>query len=210
MRLLTNNKKIYVIEPHSDDCFLSLGAHVEEWVKQGTEVTIITVYARTRKRADDAAGYSRAVRAGWIGMDYTETGGGLRSVPPDIHGNAFDFMSEVFPIAGTDTKVLIPLSVGHPEHETVRIAVEQNAAAHGYESNLLYYLDSPYMITQALNEKVNDALRGMTVVSYRKPHARKWRHCTLFRDQQRFFYFNRDRLKETFELIVAYTAPAPM
>jgi LmbE family N-acetylglucosaminyl deacetylase len=205
MRLLTNGRKIYVIEPHADDAFLSLHAHIEEWVKKGFEVTIITVYARTRKRADDAAAYARAVGAYWIGLNYTEAGGGLQCVPANLPGNAFsiiDWNSHHALVQQYDITVLVPLAIGHPEHEEVRNAVERSAAKAGYKQNLQYYLDSPYMVTQALNENVNDALRGMTIVSYRKPHARKWRHCDLFKDQAKFMYMNKHRFRETFELVV--------
>ena len=52
-----------VLEPHSDDAFLSLHNTIRNWLKIGDSVTIITVLSGTRKRADDAAKYANAVGA---------------------------------------------------------------------------------------------------------------------------------------------------
>lgn len=170
---------IIVIEPHADDAFLSLGGHIEEWTKAKRDVLIITVFSGTRKRSADAAAYAAAAGARWEGWGYVE-GEPLPGTLP--------------PLPGT-SQVILPLALTHPEHRTVREALER--------PGVWYYLDQPYAITQKNGPLITDLLRGKSVVSYRKPGVRKYRHCPLFKDQAKFYHYNPpEKLIQTCELIV--------
>ena len=188
---------IAVIEPHADDAFLSLGAHIEEWVKTGEDVQIITVYSATPKRDKDAASYAKAVGAMWLGLELTEAGGGLNCTPAEIRHDFFDFMRK-----GYD-RIILPLAFAHPEHKAVRNNFTARYARVPFHAALEFYLDSPYQIAQKNNALVTRALLGMTVVSYKKPSIRKWKHMPLFKTQQLFFHYNpKEKLQQCFELIV--------
>jgi hypothetical protein len=173
-----------VIEPHADDAFLSLGAHIEEWVKAGYAVTIITmlgfmsfnsmknpvaVPGLEEKRLVDAEAYAKAVGASWMTKKITDP----------------------FP-AG---QIIVPLGFVHADHMTVRNALEGPGT--------WYYVDQPYAITQKSSPALCKEATGMKFVSYRKPSIRKYRHIPLFRNQHMFFHFNpAEKLRETFELIL--------
>lgn len=169
---------ILVVEPHADDAFLSVGQHIEEWVKAGVAVTILTVFSGTRKRAEDAQKYAQAVGASWVGLGFVE------GEPTRGH-----------PTIPFHTQIVLPLGLTHPEHVAVRKALEEPGA--------WYYLDQPYAITQKNGELVTELMVGRPVVSYRKPGARKYRHIPLFKDQAKFYHYNPpEKLIQTCELIV--------
>ena len=168
-----------VVEPHADDAFLSVGAHIEEWTKAGKRVLIVTVFSGTRKRGSDARAYASATHADWEGWGYVE-GEPLPSCLPTLPAQA---------------RVVLPLGIAPPEHMTVRDAF----AGPG----VWYYLDQPYAIVQKNGPRVTDLLEGRPVVSYRKPGVRKYRHIPLFKDQAKFYHYNpAEKLIQTCELIV--------
>jgi hypothetical protein len=182
---------ILVVEPHADDAFLSTGQHIEDWVKRGIRVVIVTVFSATRKRADDAVAYAKAVGAEWHGLGFIEG----EPLPSDEVGADFPDL-----LPGTDVgkgwQVILPLGITHPEHVAVREWLEDCF-------NVQYYLDQPYAIIQKNGELVTDLLAGREVVSYRKPGIRKYRHIPLFKDQAKFYHYNPpEKLVQTCELIV--------
>lgn len=168
-----------VVEPHADDAFLSLGQHIAEWQKAGDHVLILTVFSGTRKRAADAAAYAKALKVGWVGLGYVE------GSPLPVR----------LPALPPQARVLLPLAVTHPEHVAVRDRYET--------MDCWYYLDQPYAITQRNGPRVTKLLEDMTVVSYRHPGVRKYRHIPLFKDQAKFYHYNpAEKLVQTCELIV--------
>ena len=178
------SRTICVVEPHADDAFLSLGQHIEDWIKGGDRVTIWTVFSGTRKRAADAQAYAKAVGAEWMGSDFVE--GQVLDA-----GRILDLLPEA-------NHIVVPLGLTHPEHEMVR----DTLTCTGLET--WYYLDQPYAITQKNGPMISGKLFGHKVISYRKPGVRKYRHIPLFKDQAKFFHYNTaDKLIQTCELIVS-------
>jgi hypothetical protein len=173
-----------IVEPHADDAFLSLGGHLERWQKAGVAATIVTVFSATRKRGAEALAYANAVGASWVGLglDHGQEGlDELLELPP---GN-----------------LVLPLGLTHPEHVWTRVWFEEAWLRAGTRS-VFYYLDQPYAIAAKNSDLVTARLAGMEVVSYLKPHARKYRHIPLFKDQAKFYHFNpAERLGETSEWI---------
>jgi hypothetical protein len=183
-----------VIEAHSDDAFLSLGGHIENWVKAGEPVLIVTVYSGTRKRAADAKAYADAVGAAWLGLGQVEAGvskGGTVKPLPDA-------LFKQVPFRRSYGEAIGPLGIQHPEHKEVWRSLDRMLP-----SPKLAYLDAPYCLKHKNHEEVNHALSGEKIESFLKPDMRKWRHIPLFRDQQFYFYRNGpEKLRECFELIV--------
>ncbi len=189
---------ICVIEPHSDDAFLSIGQTMENFIKAGERVQIVTVYSGTRKRGRDAESYAKAIGAKWLGLGLIEQGKGVKGDPLSLD-DAFAILNEeIIRLEWNKDRLIIPLAVAHPEHHAVRTFIENSVYG-----KLEYYLDAPYQITQKNSPTVSTLLQGMQVVSYCKPPMRKWRHIPLFKDQEFFFYRNPpEKLRECFELIV--------
>lgn len=185
-----------VIEPHADDAFLSMGAHIRDWTKAKQPVLIVTVYSDTRNRAADAKAYADAVGAEWLGLRFVESGG-VYNDPAPASFEGVELPSGI---------VYLPLGILHKEHLYVRQLFEQHAATHepsdGLGWTLRYYLDQPYAITLSNRDLVNARLQRSRVVSYMKPPAFKYRHASLFKDQSKFFFYNKDRLPHIVELIV--------
>jgi len=175
-----------IVEPHADDAFLSLGGHIAQWKKGGEQVKILTVYSGTRKRASDAENYAKALGVAWEGLGFTEDGGGAS-------GGAGELPDEPLYDVAEGEQLIVPLGLAHPEHRVVR---ERLGCG-------VYYLDQPYASQCKYQEEVNQKLVGTTVTSFLRPHARKYRHTGIFKDQTKFFFYNQpDQLKYNIELIV--------
>ncbi len=179
-----------VIEPHADDAFLSLGGHIEMWVKRGDKVTIMTVFGGTRKRAADSKAYAQAVGADYYPFHAVED---KRDKLTDCEYK--DLHETIGMFADNQTLTLLPLGIKHPEHLLV------SRLHTGFDT--LHYLDQPYAQTQSNTAEVNDAIGGMLVRSFLQPHARKYRHIPLFKDQAKFFHFNpAEKLKGNIEMLL--------
>jgi len=179
-----------IIEPHADDAFLSLGGHIDQWIKSGEQVLIVTVYSGTRKRALDAQNYARTVNASWFGMEFDEED------TEELTAKSFwDKIAEVKKIHKFKLNNLIfPLGLQHHDHYFIADLARKNNDR---------YLDTPYHTKQKNHEEVNEKMVGRKVVSFMKPHARKWRHIPLFKDQAKFFYYNpKEALVQCIELIL--------
>lgn len=187
-----------VIEPHADDAFLSVGQIIEDRVKAGESVTIVTVYSGTRKRAQDAQAYARAIGAEWIGLGATEAG----NARVNGVGRIIPYDPEYARLLRSDETTLVPLGVGgHPEHIWVRNAIEAMRRDRGLAT--WFYVDQPYACKQKNAGELSRILQSRRVEMIRKPGARKWRHIPLFKDQAKFFHFNSiETLRQTFELVV--------
>lgn len=190
---------IYVVEPHADDAFLSLGFHIETWTyKLRKQVTIVTVYSGTRKRGAEAEAYARSVGARWVGLGFTEAGLGAK----DINAKPRPLPTNVFTRANLVQSPsdfwIGPLSIRHPEHFEVRRRMPSDA---------LYYLDMPYAYTPKNAPLVTKALAEHVVVSWMRPPKRKWTGVSFFKDQSKFFFFNPvTTLENTFEMLLVPSA----
>lgn len=191
--VIDNTKPVkIVIEPHADDAFLSMGQHLEDWIKEGYKCYIITVFSGTRKRAVDAESYAKAIGAEWVGWGYIEE----HEIPWGHLRIRLQELDEYLQTTGFDSiNPYVPLSITHPEHSRVRKELE--LFSHGL------YVDQPYAITQKNAPIVTELMKGRTVLSYKHPGKRKYRHIPLFKDQSKFFYFNNEeKLLQTFEMVV--------
>lgn len=183
--------RIFVVEPHSDDAFLSLGGHIEQWVQEGRKVTILTLVPVKKNSLQNAKDYAKAVGADWEGFQYS---GG------DMDWNTWEDPFAIWP--PPHSRVILPLGVA-PMDQTEHTQDHWNIRQWLQYPGCWYYLDQPYAIVQKHRERVNEFLKGMSVVSYLKPSAQKWRHIPIFTAQSKFFFYNsEEKLRQTLELIV--------
>lgn len=187
--------KILVVEPHADDAFLSLGAHIEFWVKRGDDVTIATVYSATPKRGAEACAYANAVGAEWIAL-------GAKEVRPrrEDHPELIDVTWKFTELVeeGQYNQIISPIGIRHPEHRAVRDLLNR-----GLFNHILYYWEQPYSVVSTNRDELAAKAFGRKIVSYMKPNMRKWRHIPIFKTQAKFFHFNpAESLNRTFEMIV--------
>lgn len=184
-------RRIFVVEPHSDDAFLSLGGHIEQWIEQGRKVTILTLVPVKKNSLPNAQEYAARVGADWRGFSFL---GG--NTPWSL------YKPPVKPWPPEHSRVVLPLGVA-PLDQTEHTQDHWNIRKWLQYPGCWYYLDQPYAIVQKHRERVNDFLRGMQVVSYVKPSAQKWRHIPIFTAQSKFFFYNpEEKLRQTVELIV--------
>jgi len=99
-------------------------------------------------------------------------------------------------------QLVLPLGIKHPDHTRVRRTFDAPAA--------WFYLDMPYALVQRDGDLVASAMRGLEVVSFLKPHGRKWQDLKIFESQSSYFsmYHRDEQLKNAaFELILRRASP---
>lgn len=163
---------IWVIEPHSDDAFLSLHQHIKNWIKEGQEVSILTIYSSHKRDAEGRA-YAESIGAGYKSLTIP-WGNGLKDKIPILP--SFKTWG-----IGNYTQLVFPLGLQHPEHLAVR--------SHAPKS-CWFYLDTPYQAKQKLAEDLQAKIENMKVVSILYPNKIKWKSIDFFKSQAKFFYFN--------------------
>lgn len=179
---------VWVIEPHADDAFLSLGAHLDAWAGTGAKVTIVTVFSGTRTRGRDAARFARAVDAEWVGLGLTESGS--MDVSQRFSGDDFRGLGD----EPGHVRVW-PLGLRHAEHRAIASAAPDED---------MRYLDQPYATRPRCSAEVDTMLFGRLVNSYLAPGAAKARHVDLFKDQSLFFHrLGPEGLRQCIEVIVS-------
>lgn len=176
----------WVIEPHADDAYLSLGWHLVAWART-VPVTIVTVYSATRHRRADALRYADHVGADWVGLGRTE-GGSIDTEAAPFTAHDFEGLGD----RPGETTVW-PLGLRHGEHVAVAAARPRGALA---------YLDQPYATVGRNADAVQAALAGRQVVSYCHPPARKWKANVLFKDQRLYFHRHGPQLGRCCELVL--------
>lgn len=179
---------ITCVEPHSDDAFLSIGQHIEDWIALGVSVSIVTLIPVLPASLRNSEAYAKAVGAAWIGYTYLGAGAPF--------GKRLKLEGQVVLPLGAAPLDQNPHT---QDHWNVRRWLEPGLTSH---SAPWYYVDMPYAITRKNEARMNALMHDMHVVSYLKPPARKWRHTKLFTAQAKFFYFNKDGLPKTFELLL--------
>lgn len=165
---------IWVIEPHVDDAFLSLHAHIQNWVASGETVGIYTVFSNARRQMEGEQ-YASKVKAQYASLGCEEGMNGLEGA------------TKVIPLSKWDTpfrkrdQLVFPIGLQHPDHKTIGDMAPKGCWR---------YLDVPYVAKQKLGEYVNRSIEGMTIVSIRFASKRKWRHIEIFKSQAKFYYYN--------------------
>jgi hypothetical protein len=195
---------ILVIEPHSDDAFLSLGGHIESWIKLGHTVSILTVEA-VAKRSIEAQLYAETVGAVYVKTLFLEELD-LRETATDTPHDIFKAFEIFFDYYRRHYNVVIgPVGIQHPLH--IMVGTQLRGVLGKYKSKTLQgasYLDTPYHIVQKNGSDVCEALHRHVVVSFLKPNFRKWKHISIFKSQSKFFFNNPpEKLRECVELIVS-------
>ena len=176
-----------VVEPHSDDAWLSLGEHILRWVENGDDVTIVTVFGDDR-RMREAALYAHSVGAEHIAIGLPEAGKGLREKwTTEIPKGALDWLPKVPGV------LVVPLGLRHPEH----IAVSRSFLVDKWR-----YVELPYALTQSNADEVNEAISGRWVLSWRPRSARANASARIFKSQSMFWRNNRERMIGAVEVIV--------
>ena len=167
-----------VFEPHVDDAFLSLHGHIQNWLKAGDKVLVVSVTC-DKKRAAEAGSYAAA--SGHVSLTLNQSEG-------EITLKTLDLESE-FPLDdwSGETQVYCPLGLQHPDHVSVR---EQVSALY---PNRLLYMDNPYYTKPKNAEELAIKTHGATVVSMFVPSMRdkgaeKYWKC--FKSQSLFFHYN--------------------
>ena len=165
-------KPFWIVEPHADDAYLSLGDFIQ---RNSSDVTILTVFSGTRKRADDARKYAEAVGAKWEGMGYVESNVGVQT--DEVLDPPFD--RSHFPSTGT---LILPLGVRHPEHRALATLRKEGDYS---------YLETPYQLRLKNSLEAYRLLFGRTLVYWNKPGWQsKFKYHDLFKDQSLFMYRN--------------------
>jgi hypothetical protein len=168
---------IYVIEPHSDDAFLSLGWSMRLWLQQGRRVEIVTVHSVEEDRHTEAKAFADAIGAGWRGLD----------VPA---ASLADIIARR-PLAPLPDP-LLPEEMLHPSACRIwpfgLLHVEHQAVAARAGSDL-HYLDLPYMLDLENQDEVAAQIAEHTIVWWRRPPPEKWDDAALFPSQAALFKY---------------------
>lgn len=165
----------YVIEAHIDDAFLSLHSHMEEWIKSGNYVTIITVFT-TPKLVEEAKKYTAALGARYRSLALTTGMHGLKGPRPKIPPFA-----QWGILTRPGDQLIFPLGIQHPDH----LEVASKAPSLAWR-----YVDSPGQAKLKMGEEVQRLLQNKRIVSLKYPSKRKWRHIPIFQSQAKYFYYN--------------------
>jgi LmbE family N-acetylglucosaminyl deacetylase len=175
---------ITIVEPHSDDAWLSMGQHLLQMRERGQEVTIVTVYgnAKRLREARDYATYIGA-RHHAIGIPENDLGAN-ESYETELPRGLLD---------GIDGIVIGPLGLQHPEHRAV---------ARALPIGVLRYVDLPYSRKQVLAPEVTRVLTGHEVVSWLPRSAMANAPAAIFKSQSQFWRFNREVMVGAVEVLV--------
>lgn len=179
------DKPFWIVEPHADDAYLSLGDFIQ---RNSSHVTILTVFSGTRKRGLDARRYAESVGAKWEGLGYVESDVGLSSdtiLEPPLG-------RDQLPSSGT---LILPLGILHPEHRALATLRREGD---------LSYLETPYQLRIKNQIEVYRLLFGRSIRYWSKPDwKRKFKYHDLFRDQSMFMHRNPPRdLSGALEILV--------
>lgn len=179
--------EIIVVEPHSDDAWLSCGQHLLSWTKT-KRVAILTVYGNPRRLREASA------FADFVGASHATT-----ALPETSLGLGKDWETELPPgaldeLLGVSGVVVGPLGLRHPEHLAT-------VAALGARRDLAY-IEMPYALTQKNAPEVSTVASGLTIESWMPRSARIDRASELFRSQSLFWRYNEDRMKNAVEVLL--------
>jgi len=205
--------KCYVVlEPHADDAFLSVGSHIERWVKAGDRVHIVTFFPVERTSLRDAENYAVSVGATWTGWTLPGAGEKIPKRPehaptwwwgrePDTQFTMENWLG-LNDGWGWEVQLILPLG-GAPVDQNPHTRDHEDVRKRFEHEGVWYYVDQPYAIIKKHSERFTEKLKDMRTVSYLKPGANKWkRGVPIFKSQAKFFHFNEGNLPKTFEMLV--------
>jgi LmbE family N-acetylglucosaminyl deacetylase len=172
---LFGRARICVVEPHSDDAFLSLGWSIRTWVQQGRQVEVVTVFSADESRALESASWARSIGAGWSGLGYE---GYVGEWQPDFAVAALARPLLPATMMEPDTCRIWPLGLENPEH----LAVAAMAAETDFR-----YVDTPYQLHPYQQHEVRQALTGRTIAWWQRTPRQKWKARTFFQSQALLF-----------------------
>jgi hypothetical protein len=166
---------IYVVEPHSDDAFLSLGWTMRTWIGEGRHVEVVTVHSREADRAAEAQAFAQAIGATWRGLDHPATALNRLYQPDGLPPLPDPLLPEECRDPGA-TRVW-PLGLEHPEH----VAVADRGGADPR------YIDVPYQFNGRRQAEIDACLRGRVLEHWLSPSSRKWDDSAHFASQAGLF-----------------------
>jgi hypothetical protein len=167
--------KVFVIEPHADDAFLSLGWSIRTWVRQGQEVEVVTVFSADERRARESAAWAASIGAAWSGLGYDGYVGEWRADFPVV-----PLATPLLPVQmlESDACRVWPLGLENSEHVAV--------AAQAGETDFRY-VDTPYQLHPYRQREVREALSSRTIAWWQCAPSAKWNARTLFESQEVLF-----------------------
>lgn len=172
---------VVVIEPHADDAYLSLGAHIEQWVQVGRTVLIVTIFGDTRRSAE-AEAYAVWVGAKGVQLGLPSAKVGITQDHPTLLVHPAQIRDAVQRAVYERGQLLLPLGLRHPEHQVVAQALAGPFVG--------YYMEIPYCLTQKDQPALSVLLAGRAVWSVVHPGRGKAQHVHFFRSQSKFFFYN--------------------
>ncbi len=181
-----------VIEPHSDDAYLSIPATLRAWIKDGADVQIVTVYG-SAERIEEATRFCDSIGAAHFSIGLVEAGAGLTgdTLVADLPPGAAEEIRAAIPHEATQ---VWPLGLQHHEHRAVAALAPEGA---------FRYVESPYQFKLKLVDEVAGLLVGRSIVSIRRGGKRAYNHHEIFRTQSMFMHYNPpETMARTVELIV--------
>jgi len=185
-----------IVQPHTDDAYLSLHSHMVRWIKQGDLVTIATCWAGTRYF--EAENYANAIKAEHQSLwDQDEHHPEYKEAPagegPALYIPRLPESAEHW----YDNLVYLPLGIQHQEHKTVSRMTLPGC-------HVSWYLDHPYYAKTTKHDEVNELMKDRKVVSFEAPSGRKYhdKFTKIFKTQSMFFHYNTEKLKGLPEVIL--------
>jgi hypothetical protein len=175
MDALLTGVRIYVIEPHCDDAFLSLGWSIRTWVQEGRHVEVVTVFSADERRARESQSWAQSIGAGWSGLGYEGYVGEWRPEFPVV-----PLARPLLPpiMREADTCRIWPIGLENPEH----LAVAEMAADADFR-----YVDTPYQLHPYHQREVRQALIGRTIAWWQYTPTAKWKARSFFESQAVLF-----------------------
>lgn len=189
---LAKAPRLWLVEPHVDDVFLSLHTHITgRWAAYPK--TIVSVFS-TPRREEEGRAYAMAVGCDYLALGLAESGG-LGKEP----GKVPPFSEWRLECRPGDVLVF-PLGLQHPDHLAVVGRIPE-------DRYVLRYLDTPYYAKQKLGEEMQEKASGLEVFSLAYSGARKWAHIPTFKTQAKFFHFNPPESLPRLELVLCRLDP---
>jgi LmbE family N-acetylglucosaminyl deacetylase len=175
---------ITVVEPHSDDAWLSMGQHLLQMRERGEEVTIVTVYGNAQ-RLTEARTYANYIGARHRAIGVPESDlGANESYETELPSGVLDDLGGI---------VIGPAGLQHPEHRAV---------ARALPVGILRYVELPYSRKQILAPEVTRVLTGHQIVSWLPRSAKANAASSIFKSQSQFWRFNREDMIGAVEVLV--------
>ena len=171
---------MYLIEPHPDDVFMSLHAHITTLWKDIPK-TIVTVTG-SGDRIKEAEDYARSVGCLYMSLGYEDSNWGSSNIPRELSIGHDD----------PEHQFIFPLGLRHPDHKRVAELAPKSA---------LFYLDAYYVQCET-NGELPQALHGRAIQSALWASESKRYYLSRFTSQAVRFMLAQPNYPPRFELVV--------